>query len=263
MEELCLHFSSPCQTAGIPAQEILAHLPRRRTLHHKYSANPVKIVTNVDGRAAGFGISALTVFNQNDKYVAVIGRRSSAVGTYADTYHVIPAGMTNVDIANPSIKSCLLRDGLLNVRHLIEKEFLEEIFSAHWASSYRRAAPADWSTLIQENAAEHMYGKHNEYGTTIYLTGIAIDLQYYRPEVCALILIRNRKWFDQHSPHRSEGATATQWKLSYEWMQDVEMADIGDDEQLRILRNTMKPQHSVLSGIAALYMGVNKTRTVL
>lgn len=261
IEELYLHFSLP-QPQSLPRPEhVLRHLPWRYCLHHLHRENPRELLTTPKTRAAGFGVCALTVFNKEGTYVAVRGTRSSAVGTYRDAYHVVPAGMTNVDPGHrdsctDSIKE-LVPGGMLNVKLLLEKEFLEEIFSEEWAATLR-TWPASWPRLVREKAREHLYGADSgSYDAEIHLTGIAVDLLNYRPEVCALILIRNREWWDSHRPY---GGGELEWRLSWEWDEEGKLVDVQD---AAACANAMAGNSWVMSGLAAFHLGVQKARELI
>ncbi len=258
IEELNLHFALEKSATAVSPELTLNFLPWRKTLHHRYKYNPIDILTRVYGRAAGLGVSALTVFNMDGEFVAERGLRSSAVGTYQETYHVIPAGMTNVDIKDSNANEYLLPGGFLNIQLLIEKEFLEEVFDVKWARSYD-VSPETWPLLVKEYVTQHLYGSDlNKYKTQIYLTGIVFDLLNYRPEVCTLVLIKDESWWNDHRPHTVKGMELP-WKLSYEWGTSNAIRISDQNEVL----DAMPLNQSVMSGVGAFYLGIEKARSLL
>jgi len=258
IEELYLHFALEKRNTVILPELTLNFLPWRKSLHRRYEHNPVDILTKVNGRAAGFGIAALTVFNLNGEFVAARGLRSSKVGTYPGTYHVIPAGMTNVEINDYESNKYLLPNDFLNVQLLIEKEFLEEVFSVDWARSCK-VQPEKWPSLVKEHVKKNLFGESNDYNTKIYLTGIVFDLLNYRPEICILILIKDKEWWNNHSPYTTTKHQPV-WKVSYEWEKMIKPINVFDENNVL---NAMPLNRSVMSGVAAFYLGIQKARTLL
>jgi len=259
IDELYMHFLLPQPQHRPHPERVLCHLPWRYNLHMAHRSNPVEILTAARNRAVGFGVSTLTVFNREGEFVAMRGLRSTAVGTYRETYHVIPAGMTNVDPEDDDSIVDLLPNGYLNVKLLLEKEFLEEVFDLEWARSYA-VSPDRWPRLVREHVLEHLYGgDSNNYEVEIHLTGIVVDLLNYRPEVCALILIRSRDWWDQHRPY---GVTQRKvsWSLSYEWDKYVKPVAILDE---KACAEAMPVNRSVMSGVAAFHLGAQKARDLI
>jgi hypothetical protein len=260
IDELYMHFSLPQPQRQPSPEHVLRQLPWRYKLHKAHRGNPLEILTKPHNRAAGFGVSALTVFNREGEFVAMRGLRSTAVGTYRETYHVIPAGMTNVDPYDEESNVELLSDGYLNVKLLLEKEFLEEAFSSLGWPAHCEVSPDRWPRLVRDYALEHLYGgDSNNYGAEIHLTGIVVDLLNYRPEVCALILIRSADWWDQHRPHRVSGGTVN-WSLSYEWDKHVKPVAVLDETACA---EAMPLNRSVMSGVAAFHLGIQKARDLI
>ena len=232
--------------------EILRCLPWRQEIHRAHE-DSVSILTQPKTRAVGIGVSCLTVFNNEGKFVAVIGKRTTQVGTYREVHHVIPAGMTNVDMEGEGAETLISDEGNLNIRLLVEKEFLEEVFSESWASRLD-VSPGKWPSLVREKCEKHLYGERGRYRTEVCLSGIAFDLLTYRPEICVLILIRNPEWWKDH---RRFGEANLSWKLSYEWNEKVRTVDISD---AKASSKVMSPENSVVAGVAAYHLGLDLAR---
>jgi hypothetical protein len=144
--------------------------------------------------------------------------------------------------------------------HFLEKEFLEEALSSLGWPAHCEVSPDRWPRLVRDYALEYLYGgDSNNYGAEIRLTGIVVDLLYYRPEVCALILIRSADWWDQHRPHRVSGGTVN-WSLSYEWDKHVKPVAVLDETACA---EAMPLNRSVMSGVAAFHLGIQKARDLL
>jgi hypothetical protein len=254
VNETYLHFAIDRYCSSVPTQYTLNFLPWRKALYEKYQ-NKAELLTRISGRAAGFGMSALTVYNYRGTYRVLRGVRTIDVGTLQDLYHVIPSGMTNVDISQEEInRKFLVPKGYLNVKLLIEKEFLEEVFSEDWARERNpNASVGLWPEKVQQHCVERLYGKAGMYRANIYLTGIVFDLLNLRPEICALILIRDEKWFTDHDP---ESKTKYPIKLSsLEWLQSAPSLCAEDAESVA---KAMLPSQSVLAGSAAFQLGIKK-----
>ena len=258
INETYMHFAFDNYSTNIPPENVLSHMPWRKAIHRKYK-NPIDILTQVKGRATGVGISALTVANIDGEYTSFIGNRSTKVGTFSNAYHVIPSGMANIDKGN----SDLIQNGYLNLQLLFETEFMEEIFSYKKAVD-RQTSFEPWAKIIKNQVHRNLYGEGNEYEAHIYLTGIVIDLLNYRPEICALILIKNRKWWDDKKPKLQfsveTNANNPTLQLSYEWLEKTININIMDDQAVLV---GMPPDHSVPAGVAAFHLGVQKARELL
>jgi hypothetical protein len=258
IDEVYLHFTYDTLYRKGLAQDALRHLPWRRNLHSG-SGDPLDLLTRTEGRAAGIGVAALTIFNKDGRFQAVRGLRSSKVGTLQEVYHVIPSGMTNVNLEDDVANQILLKDGYFNITLQVEKEFLEEIFSQEWAQESE--SPTDsLPDLVKKHATRHLYGDKSQYQASIHLTGIVFDLLNYRPEICCLILIRDKTWWEDHralAPDQHE----MEWHLNFEWVEKkVKLIDIADQI---LVEKAMPANKSVLSGLASFYLGVEKAQEIL
>jgi len=272
MEELFLHFAHHKRKTKLSPEQLLNFLPWRKALHKQHKENPLDILFQGKGTASAFGVSALTVFKRDNEFVAVYGLRSGKVGTSTHTYHVIPAGMTNFDPDKDDDINHLTNEKCLNIKLLIEKEFLEECFDEKKLCGKYNVHADKWPSVVKRAATEHLYGdKDNKYNANIYFTGIVFDLLNYRPEICALILIENEQWWADHTPNNPDNNIT--WKPSYEW------DNINNKDQLNVARlqppcpiridqkidflAKMPPEKSVPCGFAAFYLGVQKARKLL
>lgn len=146
-----------------------------------------------DGRAAGIGMAALVAYvdPDNGELHALIGRRSYNVGTYADTWHVIPAGMLNFRFNTTEADG---REGKrwgsyesTDIAYSIISEYAEEAFRKddELDGNQRRAA------ILEQESVKWLMEQDAE----IFVTGVAVDLGNLRPEICILIYVRGT-WID-------------------------------------------------------------------
>jgi hypothetical protein len=189
----------------------------------------------------------------------VVGRRSTKVGTYAGTFHVIPAGMMN--LAPSDVPHLISEERCFRIRPLIEKEFVEEVFSQEWAASCNTEPNEPWHRILARYSRRHIYGENDRYETSIHFTGLVFDLLNYRPEVCALVLIRNRDWWDDHDPHIPDADKARdRWDTSYEWDSKTVSCPLVNPGSIY---HAAPPAHWVGSGLAAYELGVRKATALL
>jgi len=255
INELYLQSLHDGYSDSVSPENKLRFLKWRNSLHKKVD-DPINMLTHVQGRAAGFGLAALTVINIEGKYEAIRAKRSKIVGTFQGAYHVIPAGMANLDPSSDK-ENPYIEKGYLNIRYLIEKEFVEEWFSFEEAG-YINANIGQQRTIIENAVKRYLYGENNCYDAKVFLTGIVFDLLNYRPEICILILINEKKWWEDHNPFGKDPT-----KLNYEINDPHE----GGIRQFNIAENelltAMEPGKCCLSGIASFYLGVQMARKIL
>jgi len=290
--ETYLFFAACARLDVIDPIDLLRYLPWRRKVNGATYPNWQPIL-KPDGRAAAFGICALTVFRTTDAksgrttYKAILGRRSSRVGTYKHALHVIPSGMTNFRIEGEGHNSdwdflidndsTSPGEGCVKLLPMIEREFLEEIFSQEWTAKLTASSSLKpWTDAVHETCKKYLYGPSGEFNATIHLTGIVLDLLNYRPEICTLILIDAPEWYDNFDPRHGQDDTdkTRQIRLNWEYEtrhsgeihmsndrnEEIRYVNIFDEQEVA---NAMPPESSVLSGAAAFHLGVQKAREII
>lgn len=156
-------------------RQLLRVLPWRRRIH-KWDDSGLSVLLAPRGRAAGLGVSVATLCDGPGGTRALVGRRSSRVGTYPGVLHVVPAGMVNLHgVTEPTVEL---------VEQTMLAEFLEECFDV---------GELDGTPLL--HTAQVVRRHLHELGLADLrprIEGIAIDLLNLRPEVCGSIDLRGR-----------------------------------------------------------------------
>lgn len=216
------------------------------------------------GRAAGVGIAAVMVCIDQDpdgtrRLDALVGRRSKSVGTYPDTWHVVPAGMFNWRFGPTDPNGRESRPwGSYEADDLLRSvltEYAEETHDYRALETNRDRRVLESVDVVQELVRV----------ARIEVTGIAIDLANLRPEVCVLVFIEDPGW-----------AARQPWKLNYEYTghgqptareakeQSAEFTVItvaveGEELNASALRR-LDPEETVAAGAAAFWLGVRRAR---
>jgi hypothetical protein len=253
VNELYLQSASDHYDPAISPGVKMKMLPWRSKVH-TLGNHSARILTHPTHRAAGFGISALTVYHDGNEYLAVRGKRASNVGTFQEDYHILPAGMANFpcenDYLNPN-----QGDVHYNLLGMIEKEFLEEWFGIKY-DGVETETPAITRQRLQNDALNLLYG-NGEYQVEIYLTGIVFDLLNYRPEICALIFFRNPKWSKNHNKYTGVSDTRACICPEFDEINPYVIKRVIDETACN---DAMPPNQSCPGGIAAFHLGVRKAR---
>lgn len=216
------------------------------------------------GRAAGVGIAAVMVCIYQDpdgtrRLDALVGRRSKSVGTYPETWHVVPAGMFNWRFGPTDPNGRESRPwGSYEADDLLRSvltEYAEETHDYRALETNRDRRVLESVDVVQELVRV----------ARIEVTGIAIDLANLRPEVCVLMFIEDPGW-----------AARQPWKLNYEYTghgqptareakeQSAEFTVItvaveGEDLNASA-RRRLDPEETVAAGAAAFWLGVRRAR---
>lgn len=216
------------------------------------------------GRAAGVGIAAVMVCVDQEpdgtrRLDALVGRRSKSVGTYPETWHVVPAGMFNWRFGPTDPNGRESRPwGSYEADDLLRSvltEYAEETHDYRALETNRDRRVLESVDVVQELVRV----------ARIEVTGIAIDLANLRPEVCVLLLVEDPGW-----------AARQPWKLNYEYTghgqptareakeQNAEFTVITvavEGEELNAsARRRLDPEETVAAGAAAFWLGVRRAR---
>ncbi len=207
---------------------------------------PVDALFHGRGRSAAVGVAVLTVFNNNGRYEAILGRRSQHAATYQQAYHVVPAF-----IFQPSTPT--LRYPLeWSIRHQIYREFLEELFGLDELLNPDRP-----DYFYQHPALQGLQARLADGRATLQLTGISFNLRNLRPEVCAVLIIHDEAWCQQA---RLENGDDT-FKMAAETEHFLRVPIETDEAIHRVLpapHLQMPPQ-----GATAFWLGVAAARQQL
>lgn len=189
-------------------------------------------------RAAGFGISALTVFRTKTGWACHVKLRSDLVGEYKNCWHVVPSGMLS------TFDSKLLSD---DIERRLAIEFAEELFD-HKISQEDHDLPSEARCMLADEMKKlYLFGTDNKYRARILLTGVSVDLLNLRPEFSTLVIIDSEKW-------DSEMSRRPNWEGH---LRQVTLEKNMDLVRLLREKNWMTPSATVPNGAAAFVLGVN------
>ncbi|MEZ4494246.1 MAG: hypothetical protein R3C29_13150 [Dehalococcoidia bacterium] len=211
-------------------------------------------------RAAGIGVAALiTVVDRDDErrpvLRALVGRRSANVGTYADTWHVAPAGMLNWRFSGggPHDDDTTPWAGYEpeDVLRSVLTEYAEELRDIRRMELNRRREVLD--SLPAVSALK----RHARFE----FTGVAMDLANLRPEICVLIYLEQPRSFRLNYEYGTITGPTGDLALDRERRKllPITIATASgpvDHDALHIL----DPAETVPSGAAAFWLGVERAR---
>ena len=156
--------------------------PSRTTYHRQ--VEPQQALTHGLKRSAAIGIGTLTVCNDQGIYKAILARRSQQTALDSGLFHVLPAMIfqpTTANFAHPQEWS---------VKHQILRETLEELFNMP-----EEQAPPSWDFFYEQPALLYLQALMAAGKARLYLTGIVLNLLTLRPEISALLLIHDPRWY--------------------------------------------------------------------
>lgn len=155
-------------------------------------------------RAAGIGIAVVTLGLEDNQERVFLGIRSSRVGTYPATHHVVPAGMCNTygtHFVPQWRKKPPPRYYLVTAMRceFLEEWFDEEELEKNMRTDWRDRVDKTWNEKlsparltvpgIPKRIESSWPLRESLVVEEIALTGIAIDLLNLRPEVCAITVV--------------------------------------------------------------------------
>ncbi len=170
--------------------------PSRVRYHRRIS--PKAALTHGLGRSATIGIGALTVFNDGERYRAILARRSAATAIDSGKFEVLPAMIfqpTTENFADPREWSA---------KHQILREVLEELFDFP-----EQTQPSRWDFFYHHPALVYLQDLLETGRAQLCATGIVFNLLTLRPEIGALLLIHDPAWFRRITAPDSDTPFAT------------------------------------------------------
>ena len=221
--------------------------PTRATYHRHIS--PSQSLLHGAKRSAAIGIGVLTVFNHDGVYKAMLARRSQRTAFDSGMYHVLPAmmfGPTTPDFNNANEWSA---------RHQILREFLEELFDMPEQPAAHR-----WDFFYEHPALKQLLALMDAGKASLYLTGVVLNLLTLRPEIAALLLIRDPAW---HASVTSPGS-ATPFKTADETVAgSVVHAPIADDHAFLSHFPPQLHLRMPAQATATLWLGIDLARELI
>lgn len=219
-----------------------------RTHYLKHVGNPV---LDGSGRSAAISISTLIAFNSGSTYKGFLRARSRRTAAHADLYHVVPSFIFQPQ-AGDTVRE-------YSVRHNILREYLEEVFGVEEVQAPGGEISYDWfySHEHLKNLAQLLH----DGSAQLLLTGYAVNLLNYRPEICTLLLIKDEHWCKQRIMTNYEFETPREaWAKGREFMLpiDIMKPDAEISRDLAAFPGTFVPP-----GAAAFWLGVDVARELI
>jgi len=156
-------------------------------------------------------------------------------------------------------------DEEFSIRHNIRREFAEELFRLEAPKAdepiwFEQTAPVrDLDRMLAAGEAE------------LWVTGVVVNVLTLRPEICALLLIADERWYSRSV----DPASGARLRVNAEFATPEELSrvpadqpgpgknvrfspEMSDDELLA--RSFMSPNNSVPVGAAAFWLGIDVLR---
>jgi hypothetical protein len=249
------------------------HLKLRKDLHHR---NP-KAFTDGSLRSNALAISTPIIFNDGKTYKMLISERSGRVAVHGDLLHVLPSFMFQPIIGTYSGDR---KTEFQIRRHQIEREYLEEVFHYEEAKGIT-TTPEKFEWYADKPELKYIRFLIDQNDAELLFTGITINLFNLRPEICTLLLIKTRDWYNNHMDEKTittyDGETLQLKKLEIDTEEfkgpkellsskirekDNELAlfvDLGDRLQNSFLER-LTPWFTVPPGAGAAKLAVDVAR---
>jgi hypothetical protein len=224
---------------------------RRLKSRNKYHEQVPDPVFDGEKRSAALSISTLIVFNDGETYQAFIRGRSGKTAAHSDLYHVVPSFMFQ-PVWGDSKKE-------YSIRHNIFREYLEEVFGV--ADMERSKGEISFDYFYGHEKLIQLQGLLKSKDAELFLTGYAMNLLNLRPEICTLLLIRDKNWLKQKIAANWEFLTPQQ---AYEERKEVILPiDILRDNDGIASDLSNIPGTFVPPGAAAFWLGVDLARKLI
>lgn len=211
-------------------------LPLRSQLHRTLPI--AQAVWRGAGRSAAIGGACLVVFNDGQTYRAILARRSSQAATDPGFYHVLPAFICQPTRGDWQGEWCFSQH--------VYREYLEELFGvAEGTDTHDHPALHDLQTMLTAGSA------------SLYLTGVSMNLLTLRPEISALLLIRDAGWWARLNAPDSLTPLDTHAEAL-----DGRIATVPIASDAALLAELPDALHTLMppQGYAALWLGMEMAR---
>jgi hypothetical protein len=197
---------------------------------------------SMKNRIAGVGFSCFMALKDGQEWRGCITKRSEKVRVYKNCYHVVPSAMFDSLTVNYEQE--------FSVKHNIFREIMEEIFDDEELQNIdkMKAGPAVFDFFYDKEPLVDLTKMLENGSAILTLLGFGIDLLNLRPEILAMLIIKDQVWMQKYRR-----------QLRFNWEYSKE--DVG--KQLRsikeieeLLRSTSFAQW-VPGGYIAADIGVN------
>jgi len=254
----CNHYSHK-RTSGQKEKNFLrfeAQLPLRQKLH-SCVPNPIH---SGKGRSVGLTVSTLIAFyDHNTLYLWLQRRSSQTMSLMEGMFHVFPSFMLQ-----PTTPHRVKEE--FSIRYHFHREYMEELFNRPQFS-----AQGDPPFHFYQDPCFLRLQRYQEQKEALFLlTGVAVNLLNLRPEICALLFIKNPEWFEYHfrqAPSQQrfccneeflEGKNQREKNSPFGFR--IPYTDQNDD---LIKTGNLYPDKMVPPGAAAFWLGIDTLRSIL
>ncbi|MEM6530603.1 MAG: hypothetical protein AAF653_20055 [Chloroflexota bacterium] len=209
--------------------------PMRDRLHTQVP--PADVWRTGAGRSAALGAGVLTVFKHPDgNYRLIVIQRSAQTADKPGAYHVAPAFIFQpTGLEYPSSEWSIERQ--------IKREYLEELFNV----TEMEDGGVDPAEVPAAQELETMLDSGQ---ASLHFTGFSMNMITTQVSFCALLLIHQPGWFQEHMGSTWEVGNLQ--VLPFATDADV-LAHLPPDFHIRVTPN----------GAAALWLGVDRARALL
>ncbi len=211
-------------------------MPLRRSLHgRRKGAKALEDAWSGRGRSAAIAISCLFAVHDGQDYRYFVRQRSANLADGSGQYHIVPSMVfqpTAEDPWNPASYS---------LQNTILREMAEELFDREEGDRDPLAYPEirDLQSLLLDG------------GASLQISGIAMDLLCLRPEILAVLVVRDPQWLARY--------TSSLCFSRHEYVSgrpDSEGWCSVDDDSLFIRGGELEPRRCVATGAASAILGL-------
>lgn len=180
---------------------------------------------NINKQHWKLGINVFTVMkdsNTDSGWRCFLSRRSDQVDEFPKYWHVAPAGTFQPTVLkgekpseNPSISN-RYHETDFDIRNSILKEYWEEFFKGEKEVEGMDLGnfddPIDW--LLDKEPVQELTNLLETGGADLAVTGLGIDIMYMKPEMAAILVIKDDEYYEKYRNHKNK---KFRFKPSYEF----------------------------------------------
>ncbi len=211
-------------------------MPLRRALHGtRQGAAALEDAWSSRERSAAIAISCLFVVNDGQDYRYFVRQRSANLADGAGLYHIVPSMVFQPTAADP------LDPKSYSIQNTILREVAEELFDREESDPDLISCPeiADLHSLLVNGDA------------SLRISGIAMDLLCLRPEILAVLVVRDPQWLARHA------SSVRFSRHEYARVQpDSEGWRSVNDDGVFLPGGEFDPRHCVATGAASAILGL-------
>jgi hypothetical protein len=245
----------------------LSDLPAREKALSNYDT-PSECLLAGGGVDSAISISTLVVYlreDDEDRYWLLCDARSKAVAVHHDLYHVLPSFMFQPVTATSNHNLGVE----WSVIHNIYREYLEELFNVREIKHAGRHVAPDY--FYQHPNLRLLRNLLSDGSAEIRGVTLAFNLLNHRPEICTLLLIKDKFWYEsQKDMYGAKEKGLSHLELNDEFLKDESRDNQTDLEVIVTLpldddrwSGIAKPWLMVPPGAASLIHGAKAAVSLL